>query len=120
MSIEQLDPPISSELYTAIINASGEELIDEDGWLIDVGETRESLDEWEQSSKTWRSKTAAYRGTFCGGAFIAWGSMQLRKGDTRDSISVIDLGDMRYVFHQCDLRDFSNDAEISEKRWWLQ
>lgn len=72
------------------------EIIDEDGdRMCDVVETKESLDDWESSSVDWAQRSATHKGEVSGLPFLAWETTQTEKGQPRQSMSVVDLGDYR-------------------------
>ncbi len=72
-------------------------------WMVDAVETAETLEQFQDSSKTWSERTAMKNGEIAGFKFVAWKSAQIRKGQGRDSISVIDFGDSRVVLTGVDL-----------------
>ncbi|MDR1911767.1 MAG: hypothetical protein LBQ52_05410 [Helicobacteraceae bacterium] len=82
-------------------------------------ETAETLENWIESSKKWseRSKRQDFR--FDGKPALAWEKVQMRKGDRRDAVSVIDLGDRRLVIDY-DLACFSElatDIKVEKSIW---
>lgn len=88
--------------------ATNNELFDtEDGeWMVDAVQTYETLEQWEKSSTGWNEHTTMNSGSISGLPFRAWRSAQVCKGQTRRSISIIDLGDVRYALHGVDLTYF--------------
>jgi hypothetical protein len=64
-------------------------------WMLRAVETQETLEQFAESSADWNDCSATKRGEIAGLPFVAWSRVQVRKGDTRDSLSVIDFGDRR-------------------------
>lgn len=75
-------------------------------WMVEHVETQETLAQFEESSHQWASRTSLQRGEIAGLPFIAWSNAQARKGDTRQAMSVIDLGDVRIALPGTDLTIF--------------
>ena len=69
-----------------------DEAIDEDNDLVIV--TRETIAEFIESSTAWREKSA--RVDVPGGVF--WPMVQAKKGDRRESLTVVDCGDFRLCY----------------------
>ena len=69
-----------------------DEAIDEDNDLVVV--TRETTAEFVASSTAWREKSA--RVDVPGGVF--WPMVQAKKGDRRESLTVVDCGDFRLCY----------------------
>ncbi len=90
-----------NELYDATIGRSGAEL----GWMVGAVETHETIENFVEASNSYNECTAPKFGTLAGFAFVAFKRAQPRKGDERRSLSVIDLGDVRYAI-DCDLTVF--------------
>lgn len=89
--------------------ATNNELFDADykdgEWMVEAVETRETLEQWEESSKSWNERTAMKTGEIAGFPFRSWKSVQAVKGQPRRSMSVIDLGGVRYAI-ETDLTNF--------------
>lgn len=66
-------------------------------WMTEAVETRETIDQFIESSKMWNERSGVQRGEIAGFPFVTWSKIQVRKGDTRRSVSVIDFGDVRYA-----------------------
>jgi hypothetical protein len=90
--------------------ATNGELFDADykggEWMCEAVETQETLEQWEESSNGWNERTATKSGEIVGFPFRAWKSAQAVKGQPRQSMSVVDLGDVRIVLHGTDLTYF--------------
>lgn len=69
-----------------------DECIDEDNDL--VVSTRETLDNFLDSSRQWNEASTVVR--FDGALY--WEQMQARKGDRRESLTVVDCGDFRLTY----------------------
>lgn len=89
--------------------ATNNELLDADWkdgeWMVEAVETRETLEQWEESSKNWNERSSMKRGEIAGFPFIAWSNAQAIKGQPRRKMSVIDFGDVRYSI-DADLTNF--------------
>jgi len=94
----------------AFAEATRNELFDADynggEWMIEAVQTAETLADWEESSRKWNERTAMKSGEIAGLPFRAWSRAQPLKGMPRDSISVVDFGDYRFVLHGTDLTNF--------------
>jgi len=94
----------------AIAAATNNELFDPDynggEWMIEAVETRETIENFIEASNGYNSCTREKRGEIAGFPFVAFSEIQVRKGDRRRPLSVIDLGDVRYAL-DCDLTDFA-------------
>ena len=66
-------------------------------WLVGAVETLETLEQFVESSRKWAMHTAPKSGEIGGFKFIAWNSCQGRTGQARRSMSVVDLGDVRFA-----------------------
>lgn len=90
--------------------ATNNELFDADykggEWMVEAVETQETLEQWEESSKGWNERTAMKTGEIAGFPFRSWKSAQTVKGQPRQSMSVVDLGDARIALHGTDLTNF--------------
>lgn len=75
-------------------------------WMCEHVETHETLEQWEESSKGWHERTAMKSGEIGGFPFRAWKMAQAIKGQPRDSVSVVDLGEERIVLPGIDLTVF--------------
>ncbi len=91
--------------------ATNSELFDADykggEWMCEAVETQETLEQWEESSDGWNERTAMKSGKIAGFPFRAWKSAQAVKGQPRQSMSVVDLGDVRIVLPGTDLTYFA-------------
>ncbi len=94
----------------AFAAATNNELFDADygdgEWMVEFVETHETLQQFEESSKSWNERTAMKTGEIAGFPFRAWKSAQAMKGQPRQSMSVIDLGDVRIALPGTDLSVF--------------
>jgi hypothetical protein len=90
--------------------ATNNELFDADykggEWMVESVETQETLAQWEESSKGWNERTAMKSGEIAGFPFRAWKTTQAMKGQPRQSMSIIDLGDVRIALPGTDLTVF--------------
>ena len=94
--------------------ATNNELFDTDlkkdgtpyGWMVEAVETQETLEQWEESSKGWNERTAMQTGEIAGFPFRAWKSAQAVKGQPRQSMSVVDLGDVRIALPATNLTNY--------------
>lgn len=91
-----------SKNLAAFAEATNNELFDTDSrfeeWMVEAVETQETLENFIESSKGWAEKSVKMEsGEIAGFKFISWNKVQVRKGEQRRSLSVIDLGDARYA-----------------------
>lgn len=75
-------------------------------WMVEAVETQETLEQWEESSRGWNERTAMQSGEIAGFPFRAWKSVQAVKGQPRQSMSVVDMGDVRIVLPGTNLTNF--------------
>ena len=91
--------------------ATNNELFDADynggQWMTEHVETQETLEQWEESSHGWNERTGMRVGEIAGFRFFSWKSTQAVKGQPRQSMSVVDLGDVRIVLPGTDLYYFA-------------
>lgn len=82
-------------------NATKNELFDVEynggEWMVEAVETAETLEQCIESAAGWNARSAMKRGEIAGLPYIAWAQVQVRKGEARRAMSVIDLGDIRYA-----------------------
>lgn len=94
----------------AFASATNNELFDADHkggeWMVEFVETHETLEQFEESSKGWNERTAMNSGTIAGFPFRSWKNAQAVKGAARQSMSVIDLGDVRIALPGTNLSNF--------------
>jgi hypothetical protein len=94
---------ITEKLADLCVATNGEIYYSEwDGgaWMHEAVETQETIENWIESSATWNERSAMKRGEIANMPFVSWENVQVRKGDQRKSISVLDFGDCRYVISQ--------------------
>jgi len=91
--------------------ATNNELFDADyrggEWMCENVETQETLAQWEESSKGYNERTAMKSCEIAGFPFRAWKSVQTTKGQPRQSMSIVDLGDVRIALPGTDLAMFA-------------
>lgn len=99
-----------NENFKKFAAATNNELFDADfhdgEWMCEHFETQETLEQWEESSLGWSERTAMKTGEIGGFPFRAWKTAQAVKGQTRQSVSVVDLGEVRIVLPGTDLTIF--------------
>ena len=74
-------------------------------WLVEAVETRESLEDFVSASKNWSESSVPNAGEIGGFKFISWEQVQVRKGEPRRALSVVDFGNVRVAL-KADLSDF--------------
>ena len=87
----------NNELFDAEYN-NGE-------WMVKAVETHETIENFIEASKNYAECTCEKYGEIAGFKFVAFSKVQIRKGDTRRQLSVIDFGDVRYAI-DTDLTNF--------------
>ncbi len=94
----------------AFAAATNNELFDADynggEWMIEAVETRETIEHFVEASNGYRECTREKFGEIAGFKFVAFSEVQVRKGDQRRQLSVIDFGDVRYAL-DCDLTNYA-------------
>ena len=98
------------QAFAALAAATNNEVFDADlkkdgapwGWSGEAVETRETIENFVESSNGYNECTKEKYGEIAGFKFVAFREIQVRKGDTRRALSVIDFGDVRYAL-DCDL-----------------
>jgi len=93
---------ITTEQIDAINAATNGALYDDEvGWF--SGEpvlTADTLAEFELAVNSYNECTLPNRGTIAGFPYVAYRTVQPRRHDTRTSLSVIDLGDVRIALRE--------------------
>ncbi|OQY69758.1 MAG: hypothetical protein B6D47_08515 [Rhodocyclaceae bacterium UTPRO2] len=99
-----------NEKLKAFAAATNNELYDADynggGWMIEAVETRETIGNFVEASNGYAECTREKFGEIAGFQFVAFSKVQVRKGDQRRQLSVIDFGDLRVALN-CDLTDYT-------------
>ena len=93
---------INTEQIEAINSAAAGALYDaECGWFAgDPVVTADTLAEFELAISGYNDATVPQRGTIAGFPFVAYRAVQPRRHDTRTSLSIIDLGDVRIALRE--------------------
>ena len=94
-----------SEMFTAVSkvaeNSLGFMMFDKDykggQWEISAVETQETLADFDNSKNNWAECSGRIEGTAAGFKFLGWVNVQVKKGQARQSITVIDFDDFRIV-----------------------
>lgn len=98
------------EKLQAFAAATNNELYDADynggEWMIEAVETRETIDNFVEASNGYAECTREKFGEIAGFKFVAFAKVQVRKGDQRRQLSVIDFGDVRVALN-CDMSDYT-------------
>lgn len=66
-------------------------------WMVEAVETRETIDDFVAASSKYAECTREKFGEVAGFKFVAFREIQVRKGDARRQLSVIDFGDVRFA-----------------------
>ena len=102
-----------AEALQAIHDATGGDLYSTTwqggSWMVPAVETRETLADFEAASNNYRECGAITRGTLAGVPFVSFGEVQVRKGDPRRELTVLDLGDVRVAL-KADVSDWADEA----------
>lgn len=75
-------------------------------WMVEFVETQETLEQFEESSKSWNERSAMMTGTIAGFPYRSWKNAQAVKGLARAAMSVVDLGDARIALPGTNLANF--------------
>lgn len=89
------------QALTKIAEATSGNLFDPEweggSWMCEAVQTAETLADFEQAAASYAECGAVERGTLAGFPFVHFGVVQAAKGQQRRSLSVIDLGDVRFA-----------------------
>lgn len=66
-------------------------------WMWEAVQTAEALSDFERAAKGYAECGAIERGDLAGFPFVHFGIVQVAKGQPRRSLSVIDLGNVRFA-----------------------
>lgn len=90
-----------SEISAVSANSYGCEIFDAKykggDWEVGAVETQETLEQWDDSKKYWNECSGHLEGTVAGFKFLGWSKVQIKKGEARRAVTVIDLGEFRIV-----------------------
>jgi len=75
-------------------------------WMFKAVETQESIVDFEQAVSKYADCCAMISGTLAGFSFVTWRQVQVRKGDPRRALSVIDFGMCRFAI-DADLTEYA-------------
>jgi len=103
------EPDIPAADLARFAKATDYEVFDVDGdQFAEVVKTAETSADFIESSSHWRERTPPKHVTIDGLPVVAWASVQVRRGDTRQPLSVVDFGNWR----------LSVDVDLAN--WWDQ
>lgn len=100
---------ISDTILNQLHNLSDGEIYDVDygDWTVDHAvETKETLDDFMESSRSWNETGVLFAGKYGDFDFIGWDSVQVSKGQSRNPLTIMDLGDYRITFRG-DIYDYN-------------
>lgn len=99
-----------TEKLAAFAAATNNEIFDAEykggEWMVEAVETQETLEQFEESSKNWNERGTMKTGEIAGFSFRSWKNAQAVKGQSRQAMSVIDFGDVRFALPGTDLSVF--------------
>lgn len=99
-----------NEQLKAFAAATNNELFDADyksgEWMVERVETQETIEQFIESSARWSERSPMKSGTIGGFPFVAWKLTQASAGKSRQSMSVVDLGNVRIALPGTDLSNF--------------
>jgi hypothetical protein len=72
-------------------------LYEENNWLIGAVETGETLQDFENSRKSWNECKSRTEGELSGFKYLCFSGVQIKKGDIRRAMTVVDFGELRVV-----------------------
>lgn len=89
-----------SEMFKAVSNTTlDKDLFDgeynKNDWSCTAVETQETLGNYDDSRGEWSEVAGRVEGAVAGFKFIGWVTVQIKKGQARRSLTVIDFGDFR-------------------------
>lgn len=87
---------LSNEILAKLEEVTGGDFYDSEyGFMYTVEETSDTLDDFVAASAKWQESNKVEFGEFAGFKFAYFGRVQVKKGDERDDLSVIDFGHIR-------------------------
>lgn len=87
---------INTEKLNAFADATNGDIYDKNySWMFPEVLTRDSLEDFIESSSFWSECSRTHQGRFNDVLYLSWENSQARKGDMRDSLTVLDFGDVR-------------------------
>ncbi len=89
--IADFDKATEGEIFDATMKYG------KNGWMIDAVQTKETIAQFEESSATWTERSQPKAGNIAGMPFIFWKIVQVKKGEQRRHMCVVDFGDCRMV-----------------------
>lgn len=99
-----------NEVLKKFAAATNNELFDAEyrggEWMVDHVETQETIDQFIESSAHWSERSPMKQGVLGDLPFVAWKLTQASPGKARQSMSVIDLGEVRIALPGTDLSMF--------------
>jgi hypothetical protein len=101
--IQKLAKATNGELYSLDVDPFGVEY----GWMYQPVETQDALEDFEKASANYRECSKSERGTVAGFPVLSFSCVQVKKGDQREPLSIIDVGYERLCFRY-DLSEFFN------------
>ena len=93
-TLQKLHDLTKSELYDAEYG----------DFVYETVETRDTLDDFKSNCGKWAECNKPFKGSLGEFPYIGWSNVQARKGDMRNPIPILDLGDCRISFRE-DIRD---------------
>lgn len=97
---------LTVEQFRALEAATRGGLCDEAGWNTQAVATADTLEDFARAVDGYAESTVMQTGELAGYRFAAWRQVQVRRGDTRRSLSVLDLGDYRIALLGENLTDY--------------
>ena len=67
----------------------------ENGWIEEVQETKQTIEDFIKSSKNWNESSKPQTGTLNGLNYVYFAKAQANKGDQRQELSIVDFGSKR-------------------------
>lgn len=85
---------MTNETILAAFAAAGHEYIE----IEDLAETTDTLDQFRDAAKGWNECKSIDVEEYDGFASLEFDGVQVRKGDKRTALTVIDFGDRRFAY----------------------
>ena len=86
-----------NEKYKKFSDSMPDNYLYDDDWLVGAVETNETLEDFNNSRKSWKECIGRREGEIAGFKYLSWESVQIKKGDARRSMTVVDFGNLRVV-----------------------
>jgi hypothetical protein len=99
--LESLEKVSEGEIFSTHKDPEGVEY----GWMYEPVETHDTLEDFERASDGYAESSNPEKGTLAGFPTLFFDRVQVRRGDQRTALTVIDVGEVRLAF-RADFSEF--------------